>query len=283
MSFEVKKKAILRQQRIAKYSGMGIGIACKAITFFLPSHIKMMARNYVARCVSGFVINRNGIKYVANSPTSYIRIFFTSEKEAETCEWINSFPKESIFWDVGANVGVFSLMAAKRNIKTYAFEPHPANYLNLVQNIDANQFSDLLAVFPVALYDHTSISPLHLTSLEAGMAWNSFSTDDNEANRPCKIQALGISIDEFIDLYKLPIPTHIKMDVDGNELKIFQGAIKTLSNPILKEILVEIDSNEKPVAEVSIDSLLKNAGFQQKHFYSHNHRYGNAIYVRAVS
>ncbi|HOX00078.1 MAG TPA: FkbM family methyltransferase, partial [Deltaproteobacteria bacterium] len=61
-------------------------------------------------------------------------------KEPETIAWIDSFGP-GFFWDVGANVGIYSLYAAVRHpdtVKVYAFEPYPDNFVALKGNIAAN-------------------------------------------------------------------------------------------------------------------------------------------------
>lgn len=281
MSFGKKKKSILRQQRIAKILGKVIGCICSTITTVLPQHICIMTRNYIAQQLTKKPICQAGINYIAEGPVSYIRIFFTPEKERETCAWIETFPQDAVFWDIGANIGTFALLAAQRKITTYAFEPHPANYLNLVQNIAQNQFSDHLAAFPIALHDHTTIAPLHLSDLEVGMAWNSFSDTNTSIQRSCKLHAIGFSIDEFIQRFELPIPTHIKMDVDGNELKILAGAKNTLANPTLRELLVEIDADEQGEDGNTIKNMLINAGFHIESVHPHGERCANVIFVRS--
>ena len=52
----------------------------------------------------------------------------------------------------------------------------------------------------------------------------------------------------------MPFPDHIKIDVDGIENKIIEGGSKTLKNPQLKSILIEINSNRKEDKKI-IDKL----------------------------
>lgn len=64
--------------------------------------------------------------------------FYT--KEPETVNWIKKFDKESVFFDIGANVGIYSLFAAKLNHKTVSFEPESHNFAALNININDNNF-----------------------------------------------------------------------------------------------------------------------------------------------
>ena len=76
--------------------------------------------------------------------------FYT--KEVETLEWIDSFQKESVFWDIGANIGLYSIYAGKKCNKVYSFEPSVLNLELLAKNIHLNNLSDLItANSPAAL------------------------------------------------------------------------------------------------------------------------------------
>ncbi len=56
-------------------------------------------------------------------------------KEPETLEWIETFQDTEILWDIGSNVGVYSLYAAMKGHSVLAFEPSPSNYYLLSRNI----------------------------------------------------------------------------------------------------------------------------------------------------
>ena len=61
-------------------------------------------------------------------------------KEPETIEWIDGFEENSVFWDIGANVGVYSLYAGlKKGVAVVAFEPATPNLYALNRNIEINQ------------------------------------------------------------------------------------------------------------------------------------------------
>src|ERR1700731_1654383 len=69
------------------------------------------------------------IKFSTPSPLLIWRANTAVSKEKDTIEWIGSFHENSVFWDVGANVGIYSLYAATtRPAMTLAFEPLAANY-----------------------------------------------------------------------------------------------------------------------------------------------------------
>ena len=64
-------------------------------------------------------------------------------KEPETIKWINTFDNDSVFFDVGANIGIYTLYSAMtRNNIVYAFEPHAASYKNLLDSINLNKLQN---------------------------------------------------------------------------------------------------------------------------------------------
>jgi FkbM family methyltransferase len=190
--------------------------------------------------------------------------FFT--KERDTIAWINSFKEGSVFWDIGANVGVYSLYAAtKRRAIVLAFEPAAPNFYLLTQNVWLNKLHNCIQTYPVALSGRTELGMLNLSSGQIGAALHQFGCGGEispYADRASGFQmhaALGITIDNFIQKFCPPFPEHLKIDVDGLELAILSGAALTLKNPRLKTVLVELRTEEGDQAEAT--EVLNNAGF----------------------
>jgi precorrin-6B methylase 2 len=60
-------------------------------------------------------------------------------KEPDSMQWIDAMQSGSVFWDIGANVGVLTLYAAMRgDLEVWAFEPAAVNYSNLVASGELN-------------------------------------------------------------------------------------------------------------------------------------------------
>lgn len=158
------------------------------------------------------------------------------DKERDTIDWINSFDKDDIFWDVGANVGVYSLYAAKRiGCHVFAFEPVFHNFFSLNKNIILNGLSDRITAFCFSVHSDFKVANIRINNLDSGSAFSTF--DNNNGNY---IQgSVGISIDTLVKY--LLFPNHIKIDVDGNEFLILDGMKKTMRDKRLKSIAVEID------------------------------------------
>lgn len=171
-------------------------------------------------------------------------------KEPETVAWMEEFLKEDdVLWDIGANVGAYSLVAAtflNKHIQVYAFEPSFLNYAQLCRNIALNQLGDVITPFNVALSDQTSLEEFNYQNFIVGGAMHTIAskTGTETFKAVFKQKIMGLSIDEMIKLYQLPVPNLIKLDVDGVEFRILKGAYQTLSNNKVRSILVEIDEDK---------------------------------------
>jgi len=189
-------------------------------------------------------------------------------KEPETIEWIETFEKGDLLWDIGANVGCYSLYAAKKDISVMSFEPSAANFFLLQKNIEINKFDLKIQAFCLAFSDTSETGYLNMSSILMGGAINSFGNPIENIELmgdSWKVQfkqgMISFSIDDFIRNYHVPVPNHIKIDVDGIEDKIISGAQKTLSDKKLKSVLVELDENQVEYNKGIIDILEKSGLF----------------------
>lgn len=187
------------------------------------------------------------------------------EKEPETIEWIDSFQPDDLFWDIGANVGIYSIYAAVRGIRTFAFEPHFANYGQLCATIALNEVENLVTPLCLAFANAKSVSEMNLASIDVGTSMSNFGAAldfrGNAFDPAFRQGMIGYDIDSFVVDFGMTIPNHIKIDVDGIELAIVEGARKTLSDPRVRSVSIElIDSDERQVAAVT--EILESAGLR---------------------
>lgn len=210
-----------------------------------------------------------GEKYLIACPNNLVRYraetYFT--KEPETIEWLDTLKKDDILFDIGANIGLYSIYAAKKGIKVYAFEPDSQNYGLLHKNIYLNQLSEKISCLNVAFADENKLDYLFIPKFQVGGALNNFGENKdwqhNEFSPDFKQAVLGFTLDRFFELYPQTFPTHIKLDVDGIEGKIIKGASETLKNPKLKSLIIEI--NENLAEDVACIKLLEEAGLKVLH------------------
>lgn len=166
-------------------------------------------------------------------------------KEPDTVAWISGMNEKDVFYDVGANIGLYTMLAATQGMSVFAFEPESQNYAVLIRNLAMNMpRMDKVVAFPFCISDEMRIDTLRLSSLMPGGSCHSFASDLNykreQKDWAYKQGTIGLPLDTLVYECGLPMPTHIKVDVDGFEDKVVDGATKIL--PSVQSILLELDS-----------------------------------------
>src|SRR5262245_30821132 len=208
------------------------------------------------------------IRFFAPSPQLIFRAQSALTKETDTIAWIDGFEADGTFWDIGANVGVYSLYAAmRRRARVLAFEPSAANFYALSRNIDLNRLSEDVTGYCLAFAEQSRLGILNLASHSVGAALNQFGRPGDksrywsQATPSATHGTIGFAIDDFIDHFSPPFPTYLKIDVDGIELSILEGARRTLSDPRLQSMMIELDVDSSEVRCRAL-RLLEEAGFR---------------------
>lgn len=167
-------------------------------------------------------------------------------KEPDTIGWIGEFAAGDVLVDVGANMGLYSIMAASRGVRVYAFEPESQNYALLNRNIFLNGMGELISAYSAALSDRANFSTLYLSTFDAAGSCHSFGEAVTPRGQPMQATfpqgCYSTTLDELVASGALPVPDHVKIDVDGIEHKVLAGAAKTLKDRRLKSVLVEVDT-----------------------------------------
>jgi len=187
-----------------------------------------------------------------------------STKEPETLEWIDGMLNDSIVWDIGANVGLYSCYAAKQHgCKVFSFEPSVFNLELLARNIFLNGLADQISIVPLPLSDALAINKLSMTTTEWGGALSTFGQEygydgQSMVNADSKwgkemaatlrasghlkvfeFPTIGLSMDQAVKFLDIPKPDYIKMDVDGIEHLILKGGAECLR--AAKGVLIEVN------------------------------------------
>ena len=187
-------------------------------------------------------------------------------KEPITIEWIKSFKRNSIFYDIGANMGIYSLYAAiSSKVKVYSFEPESNNFQTLMENIIINHQQDNILAFPMGISNKTELTKLHLSEFSTASSHHTVGESALDHGSLEKINTkyrqgiFSTTLDDLHEKWNLPLPDYIKIDVDGIEYKIIEGCNRILKNKKLSSILVEINESRKE--DQSIIEKLKKFNF----------------------
>jgi FkbM family methyltransferase len=203
-----------------------------------PGYLKLrLLKSYTLACV----VRNYRIDVGVGSSLELWRCQTYSTKEPETLDWIDSFTAGDVFFDIGANIGLYSLYAAKAGCRVFAFEPEARNYSRLVANIMRNGF-DRAAAYCLALSDEEKVDHLFVSGSDPGDSQHSFGSPNEMFPRAGQVPqgCLAMSVDRLCFDFGLPVPNHIKIDVDGIEERILAGARRVLGDPALRTLLVEV-------------------------------------------
>ncbi len=213
-------------------------------------------------------INKKNIDlefYTPNSLCMYRAESF-SNKEPETLEWIEEFGKDKgILFDIGANIGLYSIYHAKlNNGKCVAFEPSCFNLKLLTKNININNCQELISVISNPLSDNNGFSQFRYGSNIEGGALSAFGVDfDHNGecfNTETNSNILGFTLDWMLDNSLIEVPTIVKVDVDGIEHMILKGARNVLSHTDCKSILIEVNDDFGEQSK-NVQALLTEYGY----------------------
>ena len=225
----------------------------------LPRHSKKIIKNsfrYKNSLTKDVEINvgQSHYRFRCGNWLEFKRCMTLLIKEPGTCDWIRKFVAGgSVFYDVGSNIGIYSILAAERvgeSGKVFAFEPHAANFSRLLENIRANHLQDIVKACAFALHEKNGFFPFDYVSGETGSSNSqlcciSRGTTAENQTYASEIKN-AVSIDYLISSGGFPPPDNVKIDVDGNEFLILRGMsnlLKSSSRP--KSVQVEISKSER--------------------------------------
>jgi FkbM family methyltransferase len=166
----------------------------------------------------------------------------------------------SIFLDIGANIGSYSLLMSDKVKSTFAFEAHPETVRFCKMNYLLNHQDPSQVIFAAVCAESGT---KYFTNLSNGDPTNAISDNVQES-----IQVPALSLDDFIKGKTFSENTNfiIKMDVEGFEHEVFAGAKNFLTNYPVRAILFETFSSEIEI----IKELLVNFGYQLQLIGKHN-------------
>lgn len=184
------------------------------------------------------------------------------------------------FVDVGANVGVYSILAGSTGARVLAVEPVPDTYQVLLDNIYLNRLQENVTAKNVG----AGSTRTQLT----------FSTNKGATNHVLPAQAadqegLVVEVEPLDALAEHA--TLLKIDVEGYETEVLNGADRHLLSPKLQAIIVELNGLSKRYgfSDEAVHARLSDVGFRpvmyepfarELRLLSEPNRKGNTLYIR---
>lgn len=235
------------------------------------------ARWSMARAISPRrPVRMRGVRFTVQCENwiTYERWRSAESKEPETLDWVDDClgPRDVLF-DVGANIGLYSVYAALRHggLQVVAFEPEYANTHLLRDNVLCNGLQRVVETYSIALSDTSGLSWLHVQDLASGSALHT------EARQPISMTESGRAVvwsegiwvarlDDFCQRRDV-WPTAVKIDVDGGEARVLDGARAALASTRLRTVILEVND----ASAAACERLLGEAGLRRVGIGRSNH------------
>jgi FkbM family methyltransferase len=182
-----------------------------------------------------------GLKFNAakGNPNTALGIYELPVQEAlSTC-----LKPGDTFYDIGANVGFFTVIAAKlvgSVGKVYAFEPDKHNAAAVRHNVKLNNFNNI-SVWEKAVADTSGKGELLLARYSGG---HTLSVIDRPRDLAGSTTVKVVSIDDLIEQQQLTPPTVVKIDVEGAEIEVLWGMLQTIKK-YQPTIIYEVDAAKR--------------------------------------
>jgi FkbM family methyltransferase len=259
-----------KRQGIVAARPIGAGLAAALRALSLPFGREMGARiaGHASSLVAPIVNTatpRGPMRFWCPSSTSAKYAVNFMRYEPDTRDWIESSVKSGDhMWDVGANVGAYTLYASLvRGVTVTAFEPVANTYAVLVKNLALNPFAKETVALCLALSDENKVAPFFLRNTEAGGALHALGAPeavDGPFDAAGVQSVISLRGDDLVRSFGARAPDHVKIDVDGHELRVLKGLTGFL--PSVRTLWVEMVG----AADVSgenkrIEKLLEDYGF----------------------
>ncbi len=137
---------------------------------------------------------------------------------------------DSVFYDVGANIGIFTLFFAKYGKEAVAFEPFPNNCKEMLVNLKRNNL-DNVRTFDVAIGDHNGTAPLFFPDYADNDTATTGLASLGDVATPRDVVSMTVDVetlDSIVEEHNLPLPDAIKIDIEGAEYAALIGMKETL-------------------------------------------------------
>lgn len=200
------------------------------------------------------------IPFYPHSHACLKRVANFATKEPDTVAWIGELGSDDVLWDVGANIGIYSIPAAYTGAAVVAIEPEVHTFSSMCDNISLNGLHGKVIPILGAISDRTGVSSLVVSSIEPGSSLHSIDPswgfNGKKPERKREQSVLAFTSSDLLR-FGLPRPTRIKIDVDGLEPLVVIGLADVIGTA--DSVLLETDSNDPRHGNMSM--TMESLGF----------------------
>lgn len=225
---------------------------------------------------------RGTVRYAYTSSSVAKHAASMMSREPDTIAWLDERvqPGDHL-WDIGANIGIYSIYAALREgVTVTAFEPVSGNFAVLVDAITLNGLGARIAPLAMGVSDKTALLTIYLIDTAPGTGLHALDKPANVQGAFEPKAAVTVAVirgDDAIQKFGVTQPTHIKIDVDGHEIRVLEGLLPVL--PGVKTLWIEMmDEAEASGENAKIEAMLTGAGFARGALKA-NVRGENRLYI----
>lgn len=171
-----------------------------------------------------------------------------------------SIDRQSIFLDIGANMGLYSLIAAKNNNIQNVFSVEPVREIAKIIKLNAlqNKLLEKINILNVAIANKPGVQKIKLFQNHSGGATMRDVFIDKEFK---EITIQSKNYEYLNNAIKTKFDVHVKVDVEGLEEQVLEQVFKTTWAPQIKSIFLEMDSRFCDVE--SLKKILVQNGFEE--------------------
>lgn len=214
------------------------------------------------------VVKVDGLRFVCSDALEVWRAKSLLTKEKGTIDWLRrNLRSGSVFCDIGANIGVYTLYAARlvgESGTVVACEPHIANAASLIRNVLSNRFEDRVKVITCSIGDSDEVADFNYNLINPGSSGSQLGHSNDENGKsftPVLVETKSVvTLDTLLMTRSvIPYPTLVKIDVDGNEALVLRGMTRLLlSDRAPRSIQVEVHSSTKD----QINKVMEESGYR---------------------
>ncbi len=234
--------------RLGAFIDYGLGKTLAKAWANLLAHLPL-------RRETGVVTSRYGVRMRANWQDRTFRYCYHATYGRALSDYLAARNRAFIFVDIGANQGLYSLLAA-RNVhceRAIAFEPVAATFALLRDNIALNGLGPVIRPVHAAVSLKSGTARIAIDGRHSGTAsLRAAATDEGE-----DIRILGIAgVDTLLEG---SAPLIVKIDVEGHEETVIEALMASTHRHRIAAIFYEVD--ERWIDAAAIEARLRAAGF----------------------